>query len=171
MALSPRRCIPLRILCRGWPPVGSSHVLARKPFGKDSGLNLFPRLGHRYLPISGSQPYQYRLLSDVNAPKVNVSLTHGFLPSLVSAHCQYRPPKTSLAGDSDLHESPYTVPNALTLGRIIACPFLGYHIVQGNLEWATGILFFGGISDWVSSLVASRTDNRSWTAGLLGGGM
>ena len=171
MALSPRRWIPLRTLCRGWPPVGASHVVARKPFGKESGLNLFPRLGHRHLPISGSHLQQYRLLSDVKPPKVNVSPSHQFRRSLVAAHDQYRPPKTSIAGDSDLHESPYTIPNALTLGRIIACPFLGYHIVQGNLEWATGILFFGGISDWVSSLVASRTDNGSSTAGLPGGGM
>lgn len=62
---------------------------------------------------------------------------------------QYVPPKTTIAGDTDLHESPYTIPNALTVGRIIACPFLGYHIVQGNLEWATGILLVGGLSDWV----------------------
>ena len=78
MALSPRRCIPLRALCRGWPPVGASHVVARKPFGKESGLNMFQRLGHRHLPRSGSHLQQYRLLSDVKPPKVNVSLSHQF---------------------------------------------------------------------------------------------
>jgi cardiolipin synthase len=52
--------------------------------------------------------------------------------------------------DQDLHESPYTIPNALTIARIVACPFLGYHIIHGNLEWATGILVLGGFSDWVS---------------------
>ena len=53
---------------------------------------------------------------------------------------------------SELHESPYTWPNALTVARIIACPFLGYTIVQGDFAWATGILAASGFSDWVSSL-------------------
>jgi hypothetical protein len=75
MALSPRRCIPLRTLCRGWTPVGAGHVLTRQPFGKDSSLTLFPRLGLRSLPISSSRLQQYRLLSDVKPPKVNVSLS------------------------------------------------------------------------------------------------
>jgi hypothetical protein len=152
MALSPRRCIPLRTLCRGWPPVGASHVLARSSSFTD--IRLPPT----------SVPTSFRCTTAQGQREFRLLVTAG-------AHSQYRPPKTSIAGDSDLHESPYTVPNALTLGRIIACPFLGYHIVQGNLEWATGILFFGGISDWVRFLVASQTDIRSSTDGLPGGGM
>lgn len=47
-------------------------------------------------------------------------------------------------------ESPWTIPNALTVARIISCPWLGYEIVIGNYGWATGILFASGMTDWVS---------------------
>lgn len=56
--------------------------------------------------------------------------------------------------EGELRESPYTVPNALTIARILACPFLGYNIIHGNYEWATGILLVGGFSDWVGVLFA-----------------
>lgn len=61
----------------------------------------------------------------------------------------------------ELHESPYTIPNALTLVRIAACPYLAYSIVQGNYELATGILVASGLTDWVR-LVEKMTDD-SWT--------
>lgn len=51
----------------------------------------------------------------------------------------------------ELLESPYTLPNALTIARIIACPFLGYQIVQGDYVTATTLLFACGVSDWVRS--------------------
>lgn len=47
-------------------------------------------------------------------------------------------------------ENIYTLPNLLTTSRIIACPFLGWSIVQGNIPLATGILAYAGISDLVS---------------------
>jgi len=50
----------------------------------------------------------------------------------------------------ELSESPYTIPNALTVARIVACPFLGYYIVQGDYVVATSLLFACGVSDWVS---------------------
>lgn len=56
----------------------------------------------------------------------------------------------------ELRESPYTIPNALTLSRLLACPLLGYHIVQGNIEWATGILLVSGFTDWVRQSLAQR---------------
>jgi cardiolipin synthase len=50
----------------------------------------------------------------------------------------------------ELHESPYTIPNALTTARILACPFLGYAIIHSQFGWATGILLVSGFTDWVS---------------------
>lgn len=150
MALSARRFTPLRILCREWPRVRASHISARKPLVRGSGPGLPIQVGLRIAPASAFRLSQYRAYSEVKPPQVNVSLRLWSSLSAVVADRQYLPPKTSIAGDTDLHESPYTVPNALTLGRIIACPFLGYNIIQGNLEWATGILFLGGVSDWVS---------------------
>lgn len=88
---------------------------------------------------------------------------------------QYRSPKKSISPGDELHESPYTIPNALTIARIIACPFLGYHIIHGNFGLATGILLAGGISDAVSGLDQSLANvlslPHSWTAGSLESGM
>ena len=70
------------------------------------------------------------------------------------------PPKQSVEADKpapaqaalkkpDLHENIYTVPNALTLSRILACPLLGYYIVQSQFMPATILLFYAGVSDLV----------------------
>ncbi|WWC86454.1 uncharacterized protein L201_001331 [Kwoniella dendrophila CBS 6074] len=67
----------------------------------------------------------------------------------------------------ELHESPYTIPNALTLARILACPFLGYTIVQGDFAWATGILFASGVSDWLDGWLARRYNSRSVLGSIL----
>jgi CDP-alcohol phosphatidyltransferase len=46
-------------------------------------------------------------------------------------------------------ENIYTLPNLLTTSRIIACPVLGWSIIQGNFPLATGLLIYAGISDLV----------------------
>lgn len=53
---------------------------------------------------------------------------------------------------TDLRENIYTIPNLLTVSRIISCPFLGYFIVKGNFVAATSLLFYAGISDLVRIL-------------------
>jgi hypothetical protein len=50
---------------------------------------------------------------------------------------------------SSRQERIFTLPNTLTVGRIVACPFLGYSILHGNFAVATGILVAGGFTDWV----------------------
>jgi hypothetical protein len=49
-------------------------------------------------------------------------------------------------------ENIYTIPNLLTVSRILACPVLGWSIVQGDFVSATGILLYAGITDSVGSL-------------------
>jgi len=49
-------------------------------------------------------------------------------------------------------ENIYTLPNLLTSSRIIACPVLGWSIIQGNFPLATGLLLYAGVSDLVSLL-------------------
>lgn len=68
---------------------------------------------------------------------------------------QDKPKPTSVIAPS-LRENIYTIPNALTLSRIISCPFLAWSILEGNFAVATGILAYAGISDSVSSLVLIR---------------
>ena len=63
-----------------------------------------------------------------------------------------QPPSTSVT-----RENIYTIPNALTVSRIISCPFLGYFIINGNFVYATSLLFYAGVSDLVSLVALSNT--------------
>lgn len=56
-----------------------------------------------------------------------------------------------LGSPKERHENIYTIPNALTVARIIACPAIGYYILQGDLATATALLFVAGVSDLVES--------------------
>ncbi|RSH93026.1 hypothetical protein EHS25_008474 [Saitozyma podzolica] len=68
---------------------------------------------------------------------------------------------------TDLRESPYTLPNALTLLRIVACPFLGYTILHGQFAWATGLLFASGFTDWLDGWLARRWNTKSVLGSIL----
>jgi cardiolipin synthase len=46
-------------------------------------------------------------------------------------------------------ENIYTIPNILTVSRIIACPVLGYAILDSNYAFATGLLVYAGLTDLV----------------------
>lgn len=43
----------------------------------------------------------------------------------------------------------WTIPNALTISRILSCPALGYAILYDNFYVATGLLVYGGLTDFV----------------------
>ncbi|WOO76691.1 Cardiolipin synthase (CMP-forming) [Vanrija pseudolonga] len=77
------------------------------------------------------------------------------------------PAKKGTEEVTELHESPYTLPNALTLARIAACPFLGYAIVEGHFELATGILVVGGFTDWLDGFLARRWNQKSVLGSIL----
>jgi cardiolipin synthase len=47
-------------------------------------------------------------------------------------------------------ENVWTVPNILCVGRIIASPYLGYLIIQGNFPLAIAVFAFAGVTDMVS---------------------
>ena len=53
-------------------------------------------------------------------------------------------------------ENIYTIPNLLTVSRIVACPFLGYAILHGNFHVATGLLVYAGLTDLVRIPPATR---------------
>ncbi|KAH8108325.1 hypothetical protein DFH11DRAFT_1822689, partial [Phellopilus nigrolimitatus] len=60
-----------------------------------------------------------------------------------------------------IQENIYTIPNALTLSRILACPLLGWSILDGNFALASGILLYAGMSDWVDGFLARKFQMRS----------
>ena len=47
-------------------------------------------------------------------------------------------------------EKIWTIPNILTISRIISCPALGYAILHDNFYVATGLLVYAGLTDLVS---------------------
>ncbi|KAL8280938.1 hypothetical protein RQP46_006617 [Phenoliferia psychrophenolica] len=53
-------------------------------------------------------------------------------------------------------ENIYTIPNALTVSRILACPAIGYFVLEGQLGTATALLFVAGVTDLVDGYVARR---------------
>lgn len=71
------------------------------------------------------------------------------------------PPEKEKKEETELHESPYTLPNALTVARIIACPFLGWAIVKGDFAAATGILAASGFTDWLDGYLARKWNQKS----------
>jgi cardiolipin synthase len=54
-----------------------------------------------------------------------------------------------------IRENIYTIPNLLTLSRILACPALGWSIIDGNFTLATSLLIYAGVTDGVSFLQTS----------------
>lgn len=94
--------------------------------------------------------YKYtRALSYSNSSSSNSSPTPP-RPSSQSSSNPTTDSTTSAPSTPTIRENIYTIPNALTVSRIIACPILGYSIVQGDFVLATGLLAYAGISDWVS---------------------
>ncbi|KAF8677777.1 MBOAT, membrane-bound O-acyltransferase family [Rhizoctonia solani] len=60
-----------------------------------------------------------------------------------------------------IHENIYTIPNALTVSRIIACPVLGWAILEGKYGFATGLLLYAGITDWIDGYLARKWNMRT----------
>lgn len=77
------------------------------------------------------------------------------VPSLTRlASNQRQASRDTTSGPKTIKENIYTIPNALTLSRIAACPFLGWSILNGDFANATALLLYAGMTDWVSSLSA-----------------
>ncbi|KAH9906130.1 CDP-alcohol phosphatidyltransferase-domain-containing protein [Xylariomycetidae sp. FL2044] len=54
------------------------------------------------------------------------------------------------------HENIYTLPNILTLSRLIASPFIGYAILHDAHAWALGLFVYAGVSDLLDGWIARR---------------
>lgn len=50
---------------------------------------------------------------------------------------------------SIFRENIYTLPNVLTVSRILACPVLGWSILESNFYLATSLLVYAGLTDLV----------------------
>ncbi|WVR06079.1 hypothetical protein IAU60_003107 [Kwoniella sp. DSM 27419] len=127
--------------------------------------------------LDGALMRSRKALASVHGPLTRRSYTTGQpvpkdksdIPSSTSFDPPASPtvPPLPVSEEAELHESPYTIPNALTLARIVACPFLGYAIVNGNYAVATGLLFAGGFTDWLDGWLARRYNSRSVLGSIL----
>lgn len=57
--------------------------------------------------------------------------------------------------------SDWNIANAVTVGRIIIAPLMGYWIVTGAHDYALGGLLYAGASDWLDGLLARRLGLRT----------
>jgi cardiolipin synthase len=54
------------------------------------------------------------------------------------------------------HENIYTIPNILTVTRLVAAPIVGYLILHGHHVWAVGLFAYAGITDLVDGWIARK---------------
>ncbi len=54
------------------------------------------------------------------------------------------------------HENIYTLPNLLTVSRLVAAPFVGYAILHGHHAWALGLFAYAGVTDLLDGWIARR---------------
>ncbi|KAL1905165.1 hypothetical protein Sste5344_009111 [Sporothrix stenoceras] len=108
-------------------------------------LSRAPALGRRSLLhglLSGTlrRPQHMRLLSDKTSSS-----------SPPAAASPTLPPTTTTR-----HENIYTVPNFLTVARLIAAPFVGYLIVTDQPGWALSLLTAAAVTDLLDGWIARR---------------
>ncbi|PPQ63106.1 hypothetical protein CVT24_005817 [Panaeolus cyanescens] len=60
-----------------------------------------------------------------------------------------------------IRENIYTIPNLLTVSRILSCPVLGWSILDGNYYLASGLLVYAGLTDLVDGYLARRYNMSS----------
>ncbi|KAG2137609.1 CDP-alcohol phosphatidyltransferase-domain-containing protein [Suillus bovinus] len=60
-----------------------------------------------------------------------------------------------------LRENIYTIPNFLTVSRILSCPVLGWSILHDDFFLATGLLVYAGFSDLADGYLARRFNMHS----------
>ncbi|KAJ6441688.1 CDP-alcohol phosphatidyltransferase [Purpureocillium lavendulum] len=60
-----------------------------------------------------------------------------------------------------VHEDIYTIPNFLTLTRLVAAPVIGYLVLQDAHAWAVGLFVYAGVTDLLDGWIARRWDRKT----------
>jgi cardiolipin synthase len=63
-------------------------------------------------------------------------------------------------------EDIYTIPNALTLSRLVAAPLVGYFVLHDSPALALGLFTYAGVTDLVDGYIARRW-NRQTVVGTI----
>jgi hypothetical protein len=113
------------------------------------GVSCFPRLAVPHPSISVPRLKIAFLSTQVSAAS-NVALALSACSPTFSLQSTPPSPAPPIPPPKpDAYENIYTIPNALTLTRICACPVIGYYVLQGELGKATALLFVAGVTDLV----------------------
>ena len=60
-----------------------------------------------------------------------------------------------------------TIPNALSVLRLLLLPVFGYLLFSGAVGWAVAVLMFSGFSDWADGKIARLVADQSSRLGEL----
>lgn len=105
-----------------------------------------------YARISCSHPHRtHKYYSNTCTQAPTATPSRAFSTSLRNRSSEGQTPlKTTQK--LTMRENIYTIPNVLTVSRILSCPILGWSILDGNYHLATGLLVYAGLSDLVCIL-------------------
>ncbi len=104
---------------------------------------------HRFVPIMVCQVQRFRHLGHNRIRKLEMEkftpLSNAFENAMSFKNfCTQNVPKKK-----DQTENILTVPNVLTVGRMVMCPFLGYLVIQNDYSMAFNLFVVAGITDLV----------------------
>jgi len=108
----------------------------------------------RHSPLSSCSSFRARTSYSQSLYSSYRSFRHGFIVQRAFSTQPPEPPKRKLP--LALRENIYTLPNFLTASRIIACPLIGWSILDGQFHLATSLLVYAGLTDLVCCSCFSR---------------
>lgn len=114
------------------PPCQTAFRLSSRPLSSFTTTTRIPRQFTQ--PSCNFNPFRRQFSAPNRVPQI---------PPNRPDESEPKPPAKPLKTDI------YTLPNLLTLSRIISCPVLGYAILDGNFHLATGLLVYAGLTDLV----------------------
>lgn len=73
----------------------------------------------------------------------------------------------SRTAEAAVHEDVYTIPNFLTLTRLVAAPVVGYLILHDSHVWAVGLFAYAGITDLLDGWIARRWNRKTVVGSII----
>lgn len=67
----------------------------------------------------------------------------------------------SATTEAIVHEDIYTIPNFLTMTRLVAAPAVGYLVLHDCHVWAVGLFAYAGITDLLDGWIARRWNRKT----------
>nr|CAH0103086.1 unnamed protein product [Daphnia galeata] len=120
---------------------------------------------HRCIPIMVCQTQRFRHLGHNRIRQVDMEklrpISNGF-KNLMSfkSFCTQNVPERK-----DQTENILTVPNVLTVGRMVMCPFLGFLVIQNDYSTAFNLFVVAGITDLLDGWIARTFPSQASLAG------